>query len=338
MNETGVYELMGISNFFWFHAIVEDVKDPLTTGRVRVRCFGYHDSDKMKIPTEHLPWAFVMSPTTSASVSGIGFTPHALVQGSQVIGFFRDGANAQHPIVMGSIPGHIKELPDFETGFSDPDGKYPLEDRIGTPDVNQLAGSSHADAPYRINREESLRKDIETARGDLWSEPSSQASPVYPNNKVMETTSGHIVELDDTENVERIAISHKSGTYIEIGPDGSVSRKSVSGETHIIDADSNIFVGGDSRIHIQNNLDSVVGESVDILVKNGNVKITVSNGSVDLNVDGDCTATIGGSMTANIENDINIDAKGSGRIRSSERMTIESGKDVIIRGSSIRLN
>jgi Gp5 N-terminal OB domain len=58
--------------FAWFTGVVEDTSDPLQMGRVRVRCFGYHTEDKVQIPTESLPWALVMTPITSASMSGIG--------------------------------------------------------------------------------------------------------------------------------------------------------------------------------------------------------------------------------------------------------------------------
>ena len=36
-----------------FFAIVEDRNDPLKLGRVRIRCFGIHDSDLTKIPVEN---------------------------------------------------------------------------------------------------------------------------------------------------------------------------------------------------------------------------------------------------------------------------------------------
>ena len=40
--------------------IVEDNIDPQGLGRVRVRIFDIHGSDKLKIPTDSLPWANVL--------------------------------------------------------------------------------------------------------------------------------------------------------------------------------------------------------------------------------------------------------------------------------------
>jgi len=58
-------------HFSWFTGVVEDILDPLQMGRVRVRCFGYHTANKTEIATEDLPWASVMTPIHSASMSGI---------------------------------------------------------------------------------------------------------------------------------------------------------------------------------------------------------------------------------------------------------------------------
>ena len=66
---------MGRDGFMWFIGVVEDRNDPERLGRVRVRALGYHTEDKTKIPTESLPWASVMMPVTSPSMSGLGETP-----------------------------------------------------------------------------------------------------------------------------------------------------------------------------------------------------------------------------------------------------------------------
>ena len=65
---------MGKDGFVWFVGVVEDREDPKKVGRVRVRCLGYHTKDKVKLPTDDLPWAHVMNPITSATVSGVGQT------------------------------------------------------------------------------------------------------------------------------------------------------------------------------------------------------------------------------------------------------------------------
>ena len=77
---------MGKDGFTWFVGVVEDRNDPQKLGRLRVRCLGYHTEDLTKLPTSDLPWAHVMNPITSATVSGVGQTPLGCVEGTWVVG------------------------------------------------------------------------------------------------------------------------------------------------------------------------------------------------------------------------------------------------------------
>ena len=76
----------GHDGFVWFTGVVEDRNDPTKLGRVRVRCVGHHTDDKLKIPTEDLPWAWVMSSIQTPSMNGMGYTPGFMVEGTWVVG------------------------------------------------------------------------------------------------------------------------------------------------------------------------------------------------------------------------------------------------------------
>ena len=136
---------MGMDGFQWFIGVVEDRKDPKFLGRLRVRILGYHTDDKQKLPTEDLPWAHVMNPITSATISGIGQTPLGAVEGTWVVGFFTDGADAQQPVIMGTLPGRPSKTPTGEKGFEDPNAAYPRE--ANQSDVNRLAINTTEDVP-----------------------------------------------------------------------------------------------------------------------------------------------------------------------------------------------
>ena len=107
---------MGKDGFVWFMGVVEDRQDPLELGRCRVRCLGFHTDDKLFIPTEKLPWAMPVQPITSAAMNGIGQSPLGPVEGSWVVGFFRDGPNAQQPIFFGTVGGYPQEIADISKG------------------------------------------------------------------------------------------------------------------------------------------------------------------------------------------------------------------------------
>ena len=179
--------------------VIEDRHDPEMMGRYRVRVIGVHSAALTDIRTADLPWATVLMPTTGASVSGIGSTA-ALVEGSWVGVIFLDDYK-QDPIIIGSIAGRPSEVRDASKGFSDPTGVYPKY--LNEPDVNKLARGTNTIT------------DNDAA-------PASAYAAVYPYNKVMETESGHIVEFDDTKDAERIRIVHKSGTSVEMHPNGDI--------------------------------------------------------------------------------------------------------------------
>ena len=133
----------GKDGFIWWKGVVEDRKDPIFLGRVRVRIFGWHTDDKLELPTEDLPWAMPSLPLDN------GRNPVGLKEGDWVWGFFIDGPEAQKPIVVGYIPGIDEKPADPETGFNDP-----------TPD-DQLTATTIPRPPEMVPIEE-VARDEET--------------------------------------------------------------------------------------------------------------------------------------------------------------------------------
>ena len=251
---------IGRGDFTWFVGVVEDINDPIEIGRVRVRCYGWHTEDKGQIPTNELPWAIPVNPVTSASTSGVGEMPTGLVQGSWVIGFFIDGERAQEPAIFGSIASVPTVSPDGSIGLNDPDEVFPRY--LNESDVNRLA---------RGTQTKSYTPD--SAIG----EPDDPYNAQYPYNRVMETRSGHVKEYDDTPDAERIRELHKSGTFYQVHPDGSIS-------THIV-RDRFTVVTNDDSIHVKGNVKILVDGNVDFDCSDLNINaetgtITIGSGDV----------------------------------------------------------
>lgn len=214
-------------DFIWFMGEVVDVNDPTENGRVKVKIHGKHTIEN-EITKEQLPWAMVASPTSSASTVEIGTLPHALIVGSQIIGFFTDGKAEQVPMVLFSFPATTN----------------------GTQDVSELSRSNNTIKNKKIGYE-----------------PDSPYNAKYPHNIVTKTTANHIVEFDDTPNHERIHVRHKSGTYYQFYPNGDVVRKSVKDEYDIVATNQYIwvggnvdeYVGGNYKLHVVGNMDVTIG-------------------------------------------------------------------------------
>ena len=96
---------LGQDGFVWAIGVVEDRFDPEKLGRVRVRWLGYHTEEKEKILTKDLPWAQVMQSVGNSAMAGVGDAPVSLVEGTWVVGFFRDPDSLQDPVVIGTMPG-----------------------------------------------------------------------------------------------------------------------------------------------------------------------------------------------------------------------------------------
>jgi len=106
-----------MGEFYWFFGVIEDRRDfDLQLGRVRVRILNAHSAYTNDIKREELPWAQIIMPVTSASVSGIGMSPTGIVDGAYVFGFFRDGHLCQLPVILGTWHGIVEDLKPQDIG------------------------------------------------------------------------------------------------------------------------------------------------------------------------------------------------------------------------------
>lgn len=90
-----------------------------------------------------------------------------------------------------------------------------------------------------------------------WLEPESAANednqPKYPYNKITQSESGHSLELDDTPNRERVKLLHRTGTFIEMHPNGNEVHKVYGDGFEITIRNKNVLIGGDCRVTVEGN-------------------------------------------------------------------------------------
>ena len=354
---------LGKNNFIWFNGVVEDRNDPQKLGRLRVRCVGIHTDNKDDLPTADLPWSQLIHPITSSGISGLGHSPGFIVEGTWVFGYFRDGYAMQEPMVIGTLPGKPVELAETSKGFYDPNGVYPkYKDEV---DTNRLAvndtSQPHLFLELRkltrktgvptadfdaVPVEEHISTAISASDSDTWKQPAIPYNATYPYNHVFESESGHIFEIDDTKDNERLFTSHRTGTSQEISPDGTQVNiikgdhyNIVSGKRQaVIEGNADLTIGGRHKIYINkdgatnNHYDIQVGPnaSVNIQIDKGDMNVVLKDGKLNTNVAGDYNMKIGGNM--------NLDVRGNKTETVSGSKTSNTTGNVIHRGARIDLN
>ncbi|NBP02460.1 MAG: hypothetical protein EBU90_20550 [Proteobacteria bacterium] len=275
----------GMNGFTWWVGVVENRNDPLNLCRCQIRIFGWHTADKNLIPTSDLPWAQPIFPVNSSDEAK---TP---LEGDWVIGFFFDGPLGQAPVYFGVMPGiPVGRDNNPQKGFTDPRTNQQLENAPkgidgalkrnprypGEPTTSRLYRNEKISETIIGRRNNSLTKNVKTADGKTWSEPASAYAAVPPYNDVKETESGHVLEFDDTPKAERINLTHRTGTYSEIRPDGSKVTKVLGKNYEIIAGDDFVNIQGQCNVTIQGNAQIYV-------IKDAKMKV---DGNYDLDVTG----------------------------------------------------
>jgi hypothetical protein len=97
-----------------------------------------------------------------------------------------------------------------------------------------------------------------------WSEPVTPYAAQFPYNHVQQTESGHVIELDDTPGAERVHVFHRSGSFIEFHPDGSVVYKCMKNGYRVTMADEHVKVAGNCHVAIDGNSTLYVKGNVDM--------------------------------------------------------------------------
>lgn len=326
-------------NLEFFIGDVEKILDPLYIGRIKVRVYGDHTLDSEILPTDDLPWATVLNDIHSHSTTGKGQTPLGLRIGSKVVGFYLD-ATKQRPVVLGAIAGKddVNTLAinytEATVGYvPDPDNK---EDPIPDPLLEHLSLTERKNSRLDANEEviqvatpvvdskiiQVFGNEVGTVIESIhvpWSEPEVPYMAQYPDNHIYESTTGHLLEFDDTIDIsdpeepiskQRVHLRHANGTGIEIHPDGT--------RVDNIKKDSYNIVNGDHYAHIKSSESITINGALKILVNTskgendytiqvddgGNVNVQVDDGQINLVTGGD-----GNDINLYSSGDINMRAK-----------------------------
>ena len=158
-------------------------------------------------------------------------------------------------------------------------------------------------------------------------------STVYPFNKVYESESGHIIEVDDTPGAERLHQFHRSGTFEEMHPNGDKVDKVVRDRYTSVLRDDYIHIDGNQNLTVDKalkilinadkgrnspnsntNFDIEIGDNanINILVNKGNCNVKLRQGDINLLLEaGDVNIRQeAGSYNHFVNGDYNLEVSG----------------------------
>lgn len=168
-------------------------------------------------------------------------------------------------------------------GYNDPRGIHPIPGGEGEPVTNNGG------------------KQIDLYGADVPDDTIQGTNNEYGKVQAFNTPGGHTVEYNDTPGNERIMLRHKSGTGINIGPDGSII---ISGKRRIDRANEDYFLEvkngtmtfeGNLTLDVSGNLDINVGGEFNV---NSSKKTEVVRGPVETSISGDDIKTVDGNQTS----------------------------------------
>lgn len=152
------------------------------------------------------------------------------------------------------------------------------------------------------------------------------------NKKITKTRSGHIEEWNDNEGVEQVTFQHRSGSIIQMQPDGSVRFVSqagkmgfeINGEGYVrVTGIYNMYVAGDAGFRINGDADWHVA---------GDMKVTV-DGTYSIAAKNMTTKVAEKSEL--IANDIAIASADRSIFTSGGRIAVWSSSEMLVKSSTI---
>lgn len=339
-------------DFVWWQGVVEDRIDPLKLGRCRVRILGYHTDNKIDgvgIPTDELPWATPSQPITSAAMNGIGTTPLGPVEGTWVFGFFRDGKDAQEPVMTGTFGGIPEESPTANKGFNDPEGVYPLSLYLNEPDTNRLARGSGA-LPVPVSSDEGKTSEDAPSlnhkrKTRTIGTPTALAGDITTTIENTDNASLYVFTPWNEPNPRYGGVSNNSAEYltsVELSSTYPHNHVRMSESGHVEEWDDTPSAERLHKFHKTGTFEEIQPDGTKVVKVVGNdyeiilgYKDVVIQGTCNVTIGGDCRMLYQGDLVQEVYGDYHLNVHGDKRtkISGNEATEVLADRKVVVNGN-----
>lgn len=187
-----------------------------------------------------------------------------------------------------------------------------------------------------------------------WVEPESAANTAYPpdfsSNRVQATASGHTFEMDDSKDRERVRLAHRTGTFIEMHPNGDEVHK-VFGNNYVITVQNNnvlikgdcvVTIEGDAYVNVKGDKVEQIDGNYELYVKGNYSQVVEKTGNITVKNDlkilsgasfGGGAMTLASADGVFVESDFNVDGEiVAQKMYSKGRIDAETGMSAGILG------
>lgn len=208
-----------------------------------------------------------------------------------------------------------------------------MTDVTGSVSVNNSAGEE-----FNTNQERKTTPRDMTFDKDV---RSMEGSGAYPNYWSHKTRSGHNFIMDDSEGKETVTLQHRSGSGIQMRPDGGVLLTTHNGKYEVTFGESrvtisgaqDITVKGDASLRVYGNHNVTVHKDYNLTVL-GDMNVTAKNMNRSIRGNMDTTAKninkrVEGSSTYNTMGAHSLVAEGNMMVASrTQKAFLAGGKGI----------
>jgi hypothetical protein len=168
----------------------------------------------------------------------------------------------------------------------------------------------------------------------------ASAPPIeYPKSRTNVTPSGHVVQLNDTPAGERVLVKHRTGSAVDMLPDGSMAISSRGKMMFTVHSDMSVVVHGDVNWVVDGNFNVDVKGNFNVKALNiaqeaeGDITQAAVGGSFNIRagenlcevIKGSRSSTVLGSSLVFTLGEINSISQGGQRVISEGPMQIAGG-------------
>lgn len=237
------------------------------------------------------------------------------------------------------------QIPGLSTqGFADPTGSLPYGGYKGKPSTHHAARGMNGNLYQPENAmNASGRMGSFPVAGDIGTigEPDLGEAPQYPFNKVFSTKSGHVMEFDDTPDVERINIQHKSGSRFAFGAKGTTIQKSEGKSYRLDNNDSYHLINGGYKMSVKDDID--LRTTSDLTIHADGHTIFILKNDVAEEVSGKKDITVGEVFQVKAKkiifeaDQIDFVSHGSINLQAGSEVSIKAGGDINMHGENMSM-